>query len=74
LLLALSLLRLQVETTGSTSALFFPNQTMDNAKLLSVQEISKHKVSSDSWLVVEGQVWDVTKFAPEHPGGAASKP
>jgi L-lactate dehydrogenase (cytochrome) len=45
---------------------------MDNAKLLSAQQIAAHKTPTDCWIVVDGQVWDVTEFVPEHPGGAAS--
>ncbi|EAW10167.1 FMN-dependent alpha-hydroxy acid dehydrogenase [Aspergillus clavatus NRRL 1] len=38
-------------------------------KLLSVEEVSKHKTPEDCWIVVNGQVWDVTDFVEEHPGG-----
>src|SRR5882757_3102597 len=36
---------------------------------ISVSEISSHNTDTDCWIVVDGQVWDITKFAPEHPGG-----
>jgi len=36
---------------------------------ISVSEISAHNKDTDCWIVVDGQVWDITKFAPEHPGG-----
>ncbi|ETI23170.1 hypothetical protein G647_04967 [Cladophialophora carrionii CBS 160.54] len=36
---------------------------------ISVSEISSHDKDTDCWIVVDGQVWDITKFAPEHPGG-----
>ncbi|KAK5457137.1 hypothetical protein LTS15_004918 [Exophiala xenobiotica] len=36
---------------------------------LSVTEISKHNSPSDAWIVINGTVWDVTEFAPKHPGG-----
>lgn len=36
---------------------------------ISVSEISSHNKDTDCWIVVNGQVWDITKFAPEHPGG-----
>ena len=36
---------------------------------ISVTEISSHNQSDDCWVVVDGQVWDITGFAPEHPGG-----
>lgn len=36
---------------------------------ISTTEISWHNESDDCWIVVDGQVWDITSFAPEHPGG-----
>lgn len=36
---------------------------------ISASEISSHNKDTDCWIVVDGQVWDITKFAPEHPGG-----
>ncbi|EXJ62973.1 L-lactate dehydrogenase (cytochrome) [Cladophialophora yegresii CBS 114405] len=36
---------------------------------ISVADISSHNKDTDCWIVVDGQVWDITKFAPEHPGG-----
>mmetsp|Transcript_2561 Transcript_2561/g.4236 ORF Transcript_2561/g.4236 Transcript_2561/m.4236 type:complete len:519 (-) Transcript_2561:87-1643(-) len=35
----------------------------------SVQEIAKHNKQGDCWLVVDGAVYDVSKFAIMHPGG-----
>jgi len=32
-------------------------------------EISKHNSEQDCWVVVNGEVLDVTKFLPDHPGG-----
>jgi cytochrome b involved in lipid metabolism len=40
--------------------------------LVSVEEISKHNTPEDCWIVVDGKVWDITEFAPEHPGGGES--
>ncbi|KIX10308.1 uncharacterized protein Z518_01390 [Rhinocladiella mackenziei CBS 650.93] len=34
-----------------------------------ISEISAHNKDTDCWIVIDGQVWDITKFAPEHPGG-----
>lgn len=36
---------------------------------VSVEELSKHSSESDLWTVINGQVWDMTSFAPSHPGG-----
>jgi len=41
--------------------------------LLSVEEISKHNTPEDCWIVVEDKVWDITEFAPQHPGSGQSK-
>ncbi|KAK4496760.1 hypothetical protein PRZ48_012743 [Zasmidium cellare] len=41
---------------------------MTTPKLISVEEISKHNTPEDCWIVVDGNVWDLTEFAPEHPG------
>ena len=33
-------------------------------------EIKKHKTRTDRWIVLNGCVYDVTKFQKKHPGGA----
>ena len=45
---------------------------MAEGNLVSVEEISKHNTPEDCWIVVDGKVWDITEFAPEHPGGGES--
>lgn len=44
------------------------------AKKVSVAEIRRHGTQHDIWIVVNGEVYDMTEFAPEHPGGEESKP
>merc|ERR1712216_1050928 len=34
-----------------------------------MEEVAKHITKTDCWVVVSGQVLDVTKFLGEHPGG-----
>ncbi|CAJ1385754.1 unnamed protein product [Effrenium voratum] len=36
---------------------------------ITLEEVSKHNSKSDCWVVVDGQVLDVTSFLSEHPGG-----
>lgn len=43
--------------------------TSPNLRALSVKEIAAHNTANDCWLLIEGQVWDLTEFAPNHPGG-----
>ena len=40
---------------------------------ITAAELQKHSSTESCWLVVNGVVWDLTEFAPEHPGGAESK-
>lgn len=34
-----------------------------------LEEISKHNVEDDCWLLIHGKVYDVTQYLSEHPGG-----
>ena len=33
------------------------------------EEIRKHRKPDDTWVVLEGKVYDVTNFKKRHPGG-----
>ena len=37
--------------------------------MLDPLEVAKHNTGEDLWLIVKGQAYDLTDFAPEHPGG-----
>ena len=36
-------------------------------------EVSRHNRGEDLWIVVDGVVYDMTAFAPRHPGGFDGK-
>jgi len=38
-------------------------------KTYTLEEVAKHKTKDDVWVVVNGEVLDVTKFKADHPGG-----
>ena len=39
--------------------------------MLNGAEIAKHNTRSSCWLIVHEQVYDVTEFLDDHPGGAS---
>lgn len=43
--------------------------TTPAAKQYTIQEVAKHNKPNDCWMVVNGEVLDVTNFLDEHPGG-----
>lgn len=45
--------------------------TIPNAAVYSLDTVSMHNTKSDCWLLIQGEVYDVTKFVNSHPGGAA---
>ncbi|KAK5194110.1 hypothetical protein LTR99_005659 [Exophiala xenobiotica] len=40
------------------------------SKLIDFAEVQKHKSKSSCWVILYGNVWDVTDFLSSHPGGA----
>lgn len=47
--------------------------TMPQGQKITSSEVAKHALAEDCWIVVNGKVYDLTKFAPNHPGGAESE-
>ncbi|KAI9112289.1 hypothetical protein K1719_016812 [Acacia pycnantha] len=38
-------------------------------KVFTLAEVSRHNNAKDCWLVINGKVYNVTKFLEDHPGG-----
>jgi cytochrome b involved in lipid metabolism len=53
--------------TRSGAASSSPSRASE--KTYTIDEVATHNKKEDIWVVVDGQVLDVTKFLPDHPGG-----
>ncbi|KAK4052691.1 hypothetical protein OIV83_001978 [Microbotryomycetes sp. JL201] len=42
----------------------------ESRKLISGDIVKRHATADDCWVVIDGEVWDVTAFLKDHPGGA----
>ncbi|KAL7004708.1 hypothetical protein EMMF5_005722 [Cystobasidiomycetes sp. EMM_F5] len=42
---------------------------MAGDKVFNPKEVESHNTNDSAWLIVDGGVYDVTEFLPEHPGG-----
>lgn len=40
-----------------------------DTRLISSGEVSEHNTQDDLWIIVNGQVFDITVYQHEHPGG-----
>lgn len=50
----------------------YPKHKM--SKRFSAADVASHKTPSDLWIIVDEDVYDLTNFQEEHPGGKKSKP
>ncbi|KAI3461864.1 hypothetical protein Pfo_018527 [Paulownia fortunei] len=42
---------------------------MKMSKVFTLAEVSQHNNNKDCWIVIDGKVYDVTKYLDDHPGG-----
>jgi len=47
-----------------------PEQTpVETSKNYTSTEVSQHSTEKDCWTIIAGNVYDITKYIPSHPGG-----
>jgi predicted heme/steroid binding protein len=56
-------------SSSSTPAQSSNQPAKAGAKTFTKKEVAKHNKKNDCWVIVDGQVLDVTNFLPDHPGG-----
>lgn len=60
--------RLGPREMAATAAVATSNGS-DDARVYSLDEMRKHTTEESCWIAVRGEVFDVTPFIDEHPGG-----
>lgn len=69
LVLTISLLAFSGCTGEEESA---PPEDVENPfDMLTMDELANHNSAEDCWLLIDGNVYDVTEFIVSHPGGEA---
>ncbi|KAJ3334550.1 hypothetical protein HDU93_007760 [Gonapodya sp. JEL0774] len=56
-----------LEYKRDMSAATIPRKTM--SKSFTAAEVAQHDREGNAWIIIDGEVFDVSKFAAEHPGG-----
>ncbi|KAK4705069.1 L-lactate dehydrogenase (cytochrome), partial [Phenoliferia sp. Uapishka_3] len=46
-----------------------PPNSKPSPKMWAEQDVGAHRTKDDCWIILDGQVWDVTEFLEQHPGG-----
>jgi cytochrome b involved in lipid metabolism len=51
------------------------SQNLDNTEkvMYSREDVAQHTREGDIWVIIENDVYDLSSFLQEHPGGAKSK-
>jgi succinate dehydrogenase/fumarate reductase flavoprotein subunit len=57
------------ETIEAAPLVAAPKAQVAKGGTYTLAEVAKHKTANDCWVVVNGEVLNVTDFLPDHPGG-----
>lgn len=44
-------------------------ETTETEQIYTLEEVAQHAIADDCWMVIDGDVYDVTSYGATHPGG-----
>jgi salicylate hydroxylase len=53
-----------------TGALWKPASPASGTRRVTREEVARHNRRDDCWVIISGKVYDISEWAPHHPGGA----
>jgi len=60
----------KADLAESASKLWKPDTPIAETRSITREEVAEHNTQDDCWIIVSGKVYDITEWAPHHPGGA----
>jgi len=58
------------DQNADTPKLWMPDTPVDRPRCVTREEVGQHNTRDNCWVIISGKVYDITDWAPHHPGGA----